>query len=123
MPIDDTITIERRREGEVLVLALQGSLSDDGLERARVAIGEALGSGARYVALDLGGVRYISSSGIGLLVSMQKQSAQSGADLALCAMNRDLWELFSLTRLDQVFTLASTVDAWRRSLGGSRGSA
>ena len=62
------------------------------------------------------GVDYISSSGIGMLVAILKRCRQLDAQLVLVGLDENMRELFGMTRLDQVFTVAESLDSWRRTL-------
>jgi anti-anti-sigma factor len=110
------IEIEVREYPAVQALCLRGDLSDEGVVEARRAILEAIGAGAPRIAIDLTGVEYVSSAGVGMLVSMLKRCHQNGLELALAGLSPDVRELFSLTRLDEVFPIATDLDTWCKSL-------
>src|SRR5579884_171326 len=61
--------------------------------------------GPTRLLLDLGGVRFLSSSGLGLLVGLHKRLRAGGGSLAVCGVNPDVREVFEVTRLDQVLDL------------------
>ena len=109
------IEIEVREFPAVQGLCLRGDLCDDGVVEARRAILEAIGAGAPRIALDLSGVEYISSAGVGMLVSMLKRCHQNGLELALAGLTAEVRELFALTRLDEVFPIATDIESWCRS--------
>ena len=99
------IQIETREYPAVQALVIHGNLCDDGVLEARRAVLEAIGTGVPRIALDLQGVEYISSAGIGMLVSMLKRCHQNGLELALAGLTGDVRELFTVTRLDEVFSI------------------
>ena len=109
------IEIQVREFPAVQALCLSGDLCDDGVLEARRAILEAIGAGAPRVAIDLSGVEYISSAGVGMLVSMLKRCHQNGLELALAGLTTEVRELFSLTRLDEVFPIAPDLESWCQS--------
>ena len=109
------IEIEIKEFPAVQALCLTGDLCDEGVLEARRAILEAIGAGAPRVAIDLGGVEYISSAGVGMLVSMLKRCHQNGLELALAGLNQEVRELFALTRLDEVFPIAPDLESWCKS--------
>ncbi len=111
-----TLSCTVEKVGEVHCLKLDGSLCDEGIAVGRKAIFDALGDGATRLAICMQDVDYVSSSGIGMLVSVLKRCHQQDVRLALCGLNPDIRELFTLTRLDQVFTIARDVDAWLKTL-------
>jgi len=52
----------------------------------------------QIVVLDLGGVSYVDSSGLGALVGLYVSARRSGSRLKLMKLNDRLQELFSITR-------------------------
>jgi anti-sigma B factor antagonist len=109
------IEIVVRNTPAVQALCLCGDLCDGGVLETRRAILEAIEGGAPRIAVDLSGVEYISSAGIGMLVSMLKRCHQNGLDFALAGLNEEVRELFSLTRLDEVFPIAPDLETWCRA--------
>ncbi len=103
-------------EDDIYTVDLTGSICDDGIQVAREALLEVIENKANKIAVRMSHVDYISSSGIGMLVSVLKKCHQNRIDFALCELSEDIAELFALTRLDQVFTIASTLNSWRKTL-------
>lgn len=60
------------------------------------------------IVIDLSSVDFIDSSGLGVLVSAMKQVGSRGT-IALACMSATVKKLFSLTRMDRVFSLHETV--------------
>lgn len=64
------------------------------------------------VVLDLEGVRFIDSSGIGALLSCMRQVAQQRGEVRLCNLSGTVIALFELMRLNRVFRIyGSRADA------------
>lgn len=101
---------------DIQVVNLSGSLCEDGIDVTRQVMTDCISERPARLALRMADVSYISSSGIGMLVSVLKRCHQSGVDFAVCELTPDLFELFTLTRLDQVFTVATSVEAWQKSM-------
>lgn len=72
---------------------------------------DALDRGELLLVLDLRGVPYIDSAGLGSMVRITKRARAAGAELVLVEPNEDLVTLFDLTRLDTVLTIRSAA-AW-----------
>ena len=109
-----TATVESVDDTPVIVL--RGALADDGIAVAREAILATLLEGGSQLALRMEGVDYISSSGIGMLVAILKRCRQLDVQLVLVGLDENMRELFGMTRLDQVFTVAGSLDSWRKTL-------
>jgi anti-anti-sigma factor len=57
------------------------------------------------VILDFSGLKYISSSGLGLLVKVQRRLEDSGAKVKIINSSDHIRELFSVTRFDLIFDI------------------
>src|SRR5690348_11256934 len=66
--------------------------------------------GQNQIVLDLSGVDFIDSSGLGAIVSCLKKLGPRGS-LAVAGAKGAVSRLFTLTRMDRVFALHDTVDA------------
>ncbi|HOE64394.1 MAG TPA: STAS domain-containing protein [Candidatus Sumerlaeota bacterium] len=57
------------------------------------------------IVFDLGGVDYVSSSGLRLFVKIFKHVEEAGGKLVLCGMNIAVEEVFQFAGLDAVFKI------------------
>jgi anti-anti-sigma factor len=62
------------------------------------------------VVLDFGAVRYINSSNLAKLLRLRKQLIEIDGRLVLCGMNPQVASVFTVTGLDKVFNIATTVE-------------
>ena len=60
--------------------------------------------------IDLNEVRFIDSSGLGVLVSGFKNASARNGVLLLCCMQPQVKSMFELTRLHRVFDIYATSD-------------
>lgn len=75
-------------------------------ERTRSVIGQ----GKIRVIVDLSGVTYIDSTGLGVLVDALKRLRRSNGALSLVVTDYDVERLFESTGLDGMFTLHRSRD-------------
>lgn len=68
-------------------------------------------AGARQVVVDLSGVDFLDSSGLGVLVGALKRLRTADGDLSLVCTSEKLLKIFRITALDRVFALHDTVEA------------
>jgi len=61
--------------------------------------------------LDFGSVDYLSSSALGMLISLQKKIALKGGELKLAGIKDSIMEVFHITKLDEVFDIYKTEGA------------
>jgi len=71
------------------------------------ALLEIVRAGNSRVVLDMSGVEFVDSSGLGSLVSILKAVGSQGV-LAVCGLRPTVHSLFKLTRMDKVFALYAT---------------
>ena len=57
------------------------------------------------VTLDCGGLEYISSAGLGVLLKTQKRLLASGGKLRLAGVNRHLQDILGYSGFDQLFEI------------------
>jgi anti-sigma B factor antagonist len=67
-------------------------------------------AGAKQLLVDLKEVRFIDSSGLGVLVSGFKNASARQGNLMLSALQPQVKSMFELTRLYRVFDIFATVD-------------
>ncbi|HLA95577.1 MAG TPA: STAS domain-containing protein [Pyrinomonadaceae bacterium] len=98
------ITISERQAGDVTILDLQGKVTiGEGSVALRGAIRRLLGEGKTKLLLNLGGVGYIDSSGIGELVSSFTAVNKEGGTLKLLNLTQKIQDLLAITKLLTVF--------------------
>lgn len=79
---------ELRRSGERAEVFLRGELDDASAAQARVAIDEALGERSRALVLDLGGLEFMDSAGIWLVIETHRRCVEADIDLRLSGDRR-----------------------------------
>lgn len=98
------ITISERQAGDVTILDLDGKVTiGEGSVALRSAIRRLLGEGKSKILLNLAGVGYIDSSGIGELVSSYTAVNKEGGTLKLLKLTQKIQDLLAITKLLTVF--------------------
>jgi anti-sigma B factor antagonist len=98
------INISERQAGDVTILDLAGKVTiGEGSVALRNAIRRLLGEGKNKILLNLGGVGYIDSSGIGELVSSFTAVNKEGGVLKLLNLTQKIQDLLAITKLLTVF--------------------
>lgn len=95
-----------RIEGaDVLVIELrEDNLDASNVREFRDAV-TALMQDRSRVVLDLSGVNFVDSSGLGALISSLRQANSRKGDFRLCELTRTVRALFELMRMHRVFTI------------------
>ncbi len=107
-----TLDVESRQtDSGVTVLAPSGRLDVVGAPALKEAVSEAMKkNGHPKLVIDLEGVTFVDSSGLGSVVSALKQVRTSKGDLRLAAPNQQVRVVLELTTLDRVFPYFATVE-------------
>ena len=66
--------------------------------------------GKNNLVIDLKGVRFVDSSGLGSLVSGFKNASARNGNLKLCGLQPQVRSMFELTRLHRVFEIFPDVE-------------
>ena len=75
-------------------------------------------SGRKHVVINLGGVPYIDSSGLGELVRGYTSLRRAGGRMGLTHLNARLVDMLAITKLSGIFETYATDDDAVRSLKG-----
>jgi anti-sigma B factor antagonist len=67
------------------------------------------------VVLDMTSVKFVDSSGLGVLISCLRLANSRGGDFRLCALSATVLALFELMRMHRVFNIHNTCDEALRS--------
>ena len=101
------MTINIRTLDQATVLDLDGSLKAGGAEQAfRNSVGELLSAGVTNLAINLAGVSFLDSSGVGSLVHTFLTLKNRGGKFRVFAASKQVGQVLRMVRLDQVLGLA-----------------
>ncbi len=106
-----TLDVESRQtDNGVTVLAPSGRLDVAGVPALKEAVSEAIKAGQPRLIIDMEGVSFVDSSGLGSVVAALKQVRSTKGDLRLAAPNQQVRVVLELTTLDRVFPFYATVE-------------
>ena len=98
------LDVKERQAGDVTILDLRGEVRiGEGSIALRDAIRNLADTGKNKLLLNLAGVSYIDSSGIGELVSSYTAIGKEGGQLKLLNLTQKLQDLLTITKLLTVF--------------------
>jgi anti-sigma B factor antagonist len=96
--------INERHVGGVVILDLTGKLTiEDGVQLLKDKIQSLVHQDRKQLVLNLGGVPYIDSGGLGVLVAGYTTLTKVGGRLTLINLNKKNHDLLSITRLVTIF--------------------
>ncbi|MDQ3784491.1 MAG: STAS domain-containing protein, partial [Actinomycetota bacterium] len=88
-----------RHESGIAIVDLHGEINAFAEDALNGAYSEAEGHGPEAILLNFGGVDYINSTGIALIVSLLARARASHHRLLACCLSDHYVEIFQITRL------------------------
>ena len=90
----------------VSVIDMDGRITlGEGSNLLRDLIAETLAAGHQKIVMNLAGINYIDSTGLGELVSGYRQVKGQGGELKLLNLNKKVSDLLQITKLYTVFDI------------------
>ena len=100
----------RTADNGITVVAPTGRLDVAGAPALKEAISEVVKNGPPRIVIDMEGVSFVDSTGLGSVISALKQVRGSQGELRLAAPNQQARVVLELTTLDRVFPYYATVE-------------
>jgi anti-sigma B factor antagonist len=98
------LDIKERQAGDVTILDLNGSIRiGEGAIALRDAVRKLIGEDKKRVLLNLSGVGYMDSSGVGELIANYTSLSRDGGQLKLLNLTDKIQNLLVITKLLTVF--------------------
>jgi anti-sigma B factor antagonist len=104
LEIDDTRT-------PYTVLAVKGEVDVYTAPRLREKLVELVSQGRTRIIVDLEGVEFLDSTGLGVLVGGLKRLRSNDGDLGLVCTQSRILKVFEITGLTKVFAIFDSVEA------------
>ncbi len=96
--------IEQRSVGDVVILDVKGKITlGEGDEQLKDKVNSLVNQGDRKIILNLEGVPYIDSAGLGEIVRTYTTVSRQGGSLKLLHLTKRIQDLLSITTLLTVF--------------------
>ncbi|KAA1374788.1 STAS domain-containing protein [Aeromicrobium fastidiosum] len=99
------LTFTEDGAGDGTVLSVSGEIDMQTVPELRSKVDD-LDVAHRTLVLDLHGVEFVDSSGLGALLGIKKQQDRGGGRLVLARMSAPVARILQITRMDGVFTVA-----------------
>jgi anti-sigma B factor antagonist len=106
-------------QGEVTILAIRGRMDAARVGTVREAISKLPEQGHKRIVLDLAGLEWIDSSGVGALVVLFKNAKSKGGEVVAASLQRQPREIFRLLHLESAFQIFDSVPDAVARLGGA----
>lgn len=99
--------INLERENGTLIAAVEGRVDSANAREFEQALTGSIGD-EHNVIIDFGGLTYISSSGLRVLLMVAKTLRQRSAHLALCSLADAIREVFEISGFDKIIPIHDT---------------
>lgn len=112
----ETDRVQLGRE-EIVEVTLEGDVDIGSLTQMKLQ--DHLEAGETRLVLDMEGVTYIDSAGLGEVVRAMKRAREAGGDLRVCSLRGNVLRIFEITGLDKAIAMYPTreeaVASWRQA--------
>jgi anti-sigma B factor antagonist len=106
------------QSGKIGVLEVKGSLvGGEETDELRNAVADFIEQGTKNLIIDLSKVTYLNSTAIGVLVSAHTTFSRNKGHVKLCGINKNINNIFVITKLTLVFDVADTKEDAAKSFG------
>ena len=105
----------KENEDVTIVTVLESRLDASTAPEFKSEIDTIIKQGTQTMILDISSISFMDSSSLGSMVAILKSLGNSGK-LVICGATGVVLELFKLTRMDQVFNLASDLNEAKKEL-------
>jgi anti-sigma B factor antagonist len=109
--VDAGLAIDVEQSGEFVLVRVRGAMDYWTVQPLREELDDALGNGPARLVLDLGGVPFVESTGLGLLLSAQRRAESSGGWVRLANPRAQLRRVLGTTNLDRRLPVYASLEA------------
>lgn len=112
------LSVSKTSAGDVPILAVNGEVDVYSAPALKDQIGELIQSGKSTLIVDLSGVAFLDSTGLGALVEARAATTEAGGSLPIVCNQERILKLFTITGLDGVFSIHPDISAAVATLTG-----
>lgn len=105
------VMVTTSQHGDAFVIAFGGEIDVASAVMVRDALDRVIAAGHHRIVVDLDEVRFIDSTGLGVLVGRLKAVRDLGGDLQISCTSPRIIRVLSITGLDEVFGVHASTDA------------
>lgn len=114
-PFSSPLSFSTERMGDAQVLHVSGAATIDQVDALRAQIAAAVAASDRALVLDLLGVDFLTSDGLGAIVAAHREFANRGRLVCALRPRTPLRKLLSLTHVDQFVPIYDDLDVALRA--------
>ena len=103
--------INHRQEGGIVYVTITGRLDADSALEAEKTVNDALEGDTKKLLFDLGGLDYLSSAGLRVLLSAAKEIRRREGELVLCSLTQFVKEIFEVSGFEALIPIEDSVES------------
>ena len=105
------LSLSTRTEGDRTVVTVGGEIDVYTAPKLREQLIDLVSGGKYHLVVDMEGVDFLDSTGLGVLVGGLKRMRGIGGEFKIVCDQEKLLKIFRITGLDQIFSLHPSVEA------------
>ncbi len=105
------MNVEVQRQDGNLIALVDGTVDGNNAVEFQTTLQGAVQEGDKSMVLDLSSLSYISSAGLRVLLLVAKDLQNRGANFAICSLQGQVGELFSVSGFDQIIAIHDSQEA------------
>ncbi|GGF49612.1 anti-sigma-B factor antagonist [Marmoricola endophyticus] len=103
--------LDSHESGDVTVVSVSGEIDVYTAPKLRDRIAQLVAEGRHHLVIDMDGVEFLDSTGLGVLVGGLKKVRVEGGSMEIVCTRERLLKIFRITGLAKVFTIHASQDA------------
>jgi len=120
MPIKPRISVEYAENATIVTPTDEKILEESDIQALQDTIVSVIEQAERInMILDFCNVQFLSSAALGLLIRISKKIYERNGQLKLCNIAPKIYEIFKITRLNQIFDIYEDRTGAIQSLSGA----
>jgi len=100
-----TLQYSSTRKGNILLIHVGGSLDLDTAPKLNKKLGDEIDRGAKKIVLNLAGVEYIASAGLGAIISNNSKLLKGGGEIRLSCLTDKVTKIITLLGFINLFKI------------------
>jgi anti-sigma B factor antagonist len=106
----ENLVLETTDHGGLTVVSVTGEVDLYSAPGLKERVADLVSSGRTRIAVDLAGVEFMDSTGLGVLIGGLKRCKEAGGSLALVGPREPVLKVLAITGLDKVFAIHESVE-------------
>ena len=109
--------IKQNKQGDVMVLELSGKImGGPDFDKFKGEITKNIEDGFKHVVLDMSGVPWINSTGLGILITGYHSLKAAEGSMSICNVKERVLSIFYISQLENIFQVYETLEEALASL-------